>query len=280
MKNRSFLLILLVFACIPGQAQTSELEYWPFAQDGKYWHCQVGGIKENIYESEIDGDTLIDGEIWMKVYNRVTARKYYYAAVRDVDRKVYAIAKGSTKPRLLYDFNLKEGDIVKCGMEGNMFCCLRESGEQMDSLLGYPVNTYLKVERIDTITDLDLRHRVFIFTLLDTFRYPFLDRGNGALRNNVIWVEGIGSYNGPFTPWMPLSPYNFMTRNCQINKTYIFSYPYPIEGEDGVDETESISSYHHATDNGGTVYNLQGIQLTSPPEKGIYIENGKKRMVK
>ena len=99
----------MAFSNTLGWAQTSQVEYRPFAQDGKIWHCQVGLIKENIYDNRIDGDTLIDGENWKKVYNVPDLRKYYYAAVRDVDKKVYAIAKGSNRPRLLYDFSLKKG---------------------------------------------------------------------------------------------------------------------------------------------------------------------------
>ena len=49
-------------------AQTSN-DYHPFAQDGKRWEIQIGGIKENIYGNKIDGDTLINGVNWKKVYN-------------------------------------------------------------------------------------------------------------------------------------------------------------------------------------------------------------------
>ena len=100
--------------------QTSQLDYSPFALDGKVWDAQVGGIKENVYFYEIDGDTMINGESWKKVYNYVfpKIRFYsYYAAVRDVGNKVYAIAKGSNRPRLLYDFDMKAGNIVQCGID-------------------------------------------------------------------------------------------------------------------------------------------------------------------
>ena len=49
------------------------------------------------------------------------------------------IAAGSSRPRSLYDFGLKEGDIVRCGVEGNTFACLLEVGEMPDSLLGFPL---------------------------------------------------------------------------------------------------------------------------------------------
>ena len=107
MKKGFYLFLLLAIPSVTAQAQTSQIEYRPFAQEGKVWQCQVGGIKENVYDNHIEGDTLIGGETWKKVYNVPDLRKYYYAAVRDVDKKVYAIAKGSDRPRLLYDFSLK-----------------------------------------------------------------------------------------------------------------------------------------------------------------------------
>ena len=121
-------------------AQGSKLEYSPFAQEGKTWEIQVGGIKENLYGHQLNGDTIINGESWKKVYNFMGFPDFnytYYAAVRDVEGKVYAIAKGSTKQRLLYDFSLNEGDMVKCGVEGNSFGCLLESGEKPDTLFGF-----------------------------------------------------------------------------------------------------------------------------------------------
>lgn len=49
------------------QAQTLELEYRPFALDSKVWEIQMGGIKENIYGNQIDGDTLINGCRFLRV---------------------------------------------------------------------------------------------------------------------------------------------------------------------------------------------------------------------
>lgn len=294
MNTRSLILFLMTISCISGWSQNTSLEYRPFAQDGKKWECQVGGIKENIYDNRIDGDTLIDGEVWKKVYNDDgkfmllpsgdgVSMIYYYAAVRDVDKKVYAIAKGSNRARLLYDFSLKEGDIVRCGIEGNKFGCLLEKGEQPDSVLGFEFEAYLKVNRIDTITDYDHNqvHRVFILTLLDAYEYPLMDvRGEVSIYNNVVWIEGVGSYTGPFSPWMPLPAQNFTLRSCSVNKDYIFGYPndyepYYYEWEGDEDEVETAISNNNNYGN-NTLFNLFGIQMTRQPERGIYIQNGKK----
>ena len=288
MKTRLFLTLLLTALCFSGRAQTSQMEYRPFAQDGKMWHCQLGPIKENAYDNLIEGDTLIGGEIWKKVYSVPDLRINYYAAVRDVDGKVYAIARGSDRSRLLYDFSLKEGDIVRCGMEGNSFGCLLEKDEKPDTLLGFEFKAYLKVNRIDTITDYDHQqiHRVFILTLLDAYKYPLMDiEEENSIYNNVIWIEGIGSYTGPFSPWTPLPAHNFTLRSCSVDKTYIYGYPYDYEpyyykwGEDEDDET-AVSRNQHVTDSSGAIFNLFGFRMTRPSDRGIYIQNGKKFVAK
>ena len=63
MKDRLVLLWLMSIMYISAFAQTAKLEYRPFAENGKLWEAQVGGIMENLYANKIDGDTLINGEI-------------------------------------------------------------------------------------------------------------------------------------------------------------------------------------------------------------------------
>ena len=229
MMNKKFLLpYLFCFVLQTVQAQDSQLEYRLFAQDGKEWSAQIGGIKENVYNSFIDGDTVISGETWKKVYNYIFMPIFgtsYYCAIRDVDKKVYAITKGSNRPRQLYDFGLKVGDMVRCGIEGNSFGCLLERNETPDTLLGFPFIAYLKVERIDTITARGLQHRRFTLTLLDSFRQHFLSGEEGRVIENVVWVEGVGSGAGPFSPWLPLPPKYSFLQACDINRTCIFGFP-------------------------------------------------------
>ena len=278
MKDRLMLLWLMTIMCIPAMAQTAKIEYRPFAENGKVWKAQVGGIKENLYGNRIDGDTLIYGESWMKVYNYVGFPDFgcsYYASIRDVGNKVYAIAKGSKKPRLLYDFSLKKGDVVKCGVEGNAFGCLLDKNEQPDTLLGFPFVAYLRVENVDTIKARGLLHRRFTLTMLDAYR-EFFRSEDGVLISNIVWIEGIGSGAGPFSPWMALPPRDSYLQSCELNKVCLFGYPdfYENYAMGDVSSTRSISSPPVVP------YDLQGRRLTDKPASGVYIENGKKRVVK
>ena len=233
MKSRLFFASLMCAFCLSGYAQAEQEGYRPFAQEGKTWEAREGMIMENIYGNCIDGDTLIDGENWKKVYNYHGFPEFnysYYAAIRDVGTKVYAIAKGSSRPRLLYDFGLKEGQTVRCGVEGNAFGCLLDADEKPDTLLGFEFASSLRVEHIDTIETRGLKFRRFTLTFLDHFKYPLIDRQftneQGILYDtgNVIWVEGIGSNVGPFIPWWPLQPQHAFFTSCYLDKTLIFGF--------------------------------------------------------
>lgn len=257
------------------EAQNTQLEYRPFAQNGKVWETQVGWIMENVYGNYIDGDTLINGETWKKVYNYVFLPEWgctYYAAIRDEGKKVYAIAKGSTKPRLLYDFNLKKGDILRCGVEGNAFGCLLEKDEKPDTLLGFPFESYLRVDKIDTIKVRDLQFRRFTLTLLDAYK-EYYRTGEASVLDNVVWVEGVGSGAGPFSPWLPLPPRKSIFTSCCIGKTCIFGDTDFYDAEVSVSVNSILSK---RKDNENNNFDLTGRRLNSTPEKGIYIKDGKK----
>lgn len=278
MKLKSLFVNLLLSFCVAAHVEGTGKNYSPFAQDGKTWKSQVGLIMENVYGNRIDGDTLIGGEIWKKVYNYIgypELHNSYYAAIRDVDKKVYAISAGSNRPRLLYDFGLKVGDMVRCGVEGTAFGCLLDKDDQFDTLLGFRFVAYLRVERIDTTTVRGMQHRRFTLTLLDAYREHFLN-GEGGVINNVVWVEGIGSGAGPFSPWLPLPPKEGFLQSCELNGICIFGYPDFYE----VGYINGISNTHNVVNEENVIIDLQGRQLLSPPAKCVYIENGLKRVAK
>lgn len=278
MERKIICTLSFLALCVVVQAQSSQHEYRPFVQDGKTWEIQVGGIMENLYGNIIDGDTLINGETWKKVYNYVGFPDFgytYYAAVRDEGKKVYAIANGSKRPRLLYDFNLEEGSMVKCGIEGNAFGCLLDKGEMPDTLLGFPFISYLKVEHIDTIEARGLEHRRFTLTLLDSYKEYFMN-GEEAITNNVIWVEGVGSGAGPFSPWMPLPPRNSILLSCEINRTCVFAYPDFYDA----DVSNAINSPGISTYPVSSSYDLSGRPVPGKAQRGLYIENGRKVVTK
>ena len=265
---------ILSAICFSAWAQTPQIDYRPFSEEGKTWETHVGIILENIYGNVIDGDTLINGEVWKKVYNYVesTLNNNYYAAIRDEGKRVFGIAKGSNRPRLLYDFGLQKGDKVKCGVEGTAFGCLLNNREYPDTLLGFPLVAYLLVERTDTLEVRGKKFRRIILSRLDAYGCYFLT----GLRNDelkpiigdVIWVEGIGSCAGPFSPWVP-SPIEGTMLDCYVDDTFIFG------SENFYDEKfpASVSNVYDAYYQDNIIYDLQGRRLSAPPARGMYIQD-------
>lgn len=259
MKKTIILYVCMVFMlCTASQAQTPPVDYCPMAEEGKTWEIQVGGIKENVYDYQIIGDTLINGEVWKKVYNYKGwpdgMEKTYYAAIRDAGKKVYAIAIGSNRPRLCYDFGLQVGDIISCGVESNVFGCLLDTDDEPDTMLGFQFNAYLKVENIDVVTVYGQDRRRFTLTLLDSYQEPMLTA------NKVVWYEGVGSAVCPFLPWLPQQEEGII-QSCHTELTAI-----------------NILRFSKNCDN--NFFNLLGQLLTNSCIKGLYIQNGKKVVVK
>jgi len=276
---RTFLIAIIDCQVILGSlsvhAQPPRLNDRQLLYDETKWEMQVGLIKENAYTYHIKGDTLINGNIWKKVYNYTFwpgLAQTYYAAIRDVGNKVYAIRKGNFKPRLLYDFSLREGDIVQCGLESTSFGCLLETDEPLDTLLGFPFKAFLRVERIDTIQAQGIKHRFFTLTLLDAFKCPQVFYED-AIIGNVVWVEGVGSGSGPFSPWLPLHPQGSFFLSCYINGNCIFT-------DQDFYEANSLNNNHqHGFSNDKIIFDLLG-RTVSQPTRGVYIQGKKKRMVK
>lgn len=271
MKTRLLFTWLFCICCMSAIAQTSDLEYLPFSQKNKVWERQIGGIKENLYCYQIDGDTILNGETWQKVYSYIAWQQFnynYFAAVRDVGNKVYAIAKGSNKPRLLYDFDIEVGRTLRCGIEGTSFGCLLENDEPLDTLLGFRFRNYLIVEKIDTIKSsyTGMEYRRFTLKLNDAYNYPIWGI------DEIVWIEGIGSGAGPFSPWQPLPQKGGFSQRCYVGDTYIFGQDLYYEEE----YPSVVSSPKSAIKKNSAAYDLDGRQLPKAPQKGVYIQNGKK----
>ena len=251
------------------QVQATSLDYEPMAQERRIWEIQVGGIKENRYVNYVLGDTLINGDVWKKVYGSTlfgpygAIRHLYHMAIRDVGKKVYAIAKGSNKPRLLYDFGLQVGETVRCGLEGNAFACLLDKDEPLDTLFGFPINFTLRVERIDTVEYYGQRRR-FTLTLLDVYKRPMI--------TNIVWDEGVGSSAGLFSPWM------IMPQDCTSSECFFDDEEEPIIPM--LLPTKVVGNNQPLPSGNSILFNLPGRRLTTEPQSEVYIRDGEKHVVK
>jgi len=113
MKTKILIVIFLQLS-IPF-LQGQDYVYAPFVEDGMLWSYafirQVGitDFKADYSIYHLQGDTVIDGLNYKKLFSDCSEN--YIAALREENKKIF-IVKAQEEEKLLYDFNLQEGDWV------------------------------------------------------------------------------------------------------------------------------------------------------------------------
>ena len=254
---KKILFLFLFNAILQTVCAQADYEYQPFVEEGKmwsvtYWTHEGTSSYKRVYT--IKGDTIIEG----KQYKKLFSDDRYIYALREEDKKVYAIAstdkygKPNTKEVEWYNFGVNEGDIIDWGY------------------------TCMSVEKIGYIVVNGVRRKCF--HLIETgkdFSAQFYVRG--------IWVEGIGSYRGPlsFNRWDADGGTATMDV-CYENDQCLFTYedfiaaaPYMdnVTGANLTGVTQTSATFTHIS---APLFDLQGRRLQNEPSQGIYIRDGRK----
>ena len=114
-------------------------------------------------------------------------------------------------------------------------------------------NTILHIIRIEKRFIEGIERKIFILSLNDGYIFE--------------WIEGIGSLYSPITP-IPLEGNYSDLQYCYLDKKVIYNRNNYLTCVKNVE-------YNHSSD---LLYDLSGHRLTSPPNRGIYIENGRKKV--
>ena len=107
--NKIFLTMMVLCTALVGRAQTGE--YRPFLEEGKVWtyHYYNPFTKNEFYKSlTVSGDTLIEGNKYTRIVDQSTGD--YECAMREAEKKVYAVFPHYSTENLIYDFSLGVGD--------------------------------------------------------------------------------------------------------------------------------------------------------------------------
>lgn len=172
MKKISVLLLVSVILNITGFAQG----YYPFINESKKWKfiqtiCLTGpnSCIHNVETGFFKGDTLIDSYKYHIFYQKqeqptsLNGRIAYYFREDTMSRQVHIYDPHFDKKALLYDFNLKKGDIF---------------------------NTYI-------IDDLYLKKTVLN---VDTFKINNKKLKRIVFNDSTTWIEGIGCITNAMIP--------------------------------------------------------------------------------
>ena len=231
-----------------------EASYQQFIEEGKAWHYEVSNPNAGSeYFSEwlttyfLEGDTIIGDHRCKRIYVTSSCpfnkrEKLYSGALFEKDSLVFHIYPNGTEPYLLYDFSAQSGNEVS--IYGTRLSILERNNITYDgkSLL---VLTWCPIE-------------------LDVYK-SFLIEGIGCLDNELL-----NYYNS----WNP-GAYNCKLLSCEVNGDEIFD----LNSFNGTVGCQRIVNDNHVRSSLG-IFDLQGRMLQQAPNKGIYIQNGKKVAVK
>lgn len=283
MKRIDLLIIsFFIFFCVNTKAQ----KYFPLPDSGAVWtsaKIDTNGIYVQNIKFLISSDTVIQGKIYKKVYYSSDSiinfpKMNYFGCLReDSNHRWFSIMKNEKTVMSLYDFSLKVGDSVET--------YIYQPGP------GY--GSRLKVLSIDSILiGTEYRKRINLKTLfLYKDFYP-------------SWVEGIGSLNQLFLPYVLLWTYDYklmcfeedgvlkyhnspnsncyyvgINENLKSNYKNLISYPNPVKAGQIINIDNIKAGIYHLT-----IIDLYGrnksetnitstgqIRLNADLKSGIYI---------
>lgn len=291
MKNRRFFSCLLALFCLTANAQQ---QYSSMLTDGRVWmyyyHVYCGSdFAPSLAEVFICGDTIINNHECKKLYScgrdgRYLPNEYtvfknmdlagiYESAWYEEDGKIYRIMKDSVEPVLMFDFTLATGDKLT-----------------QDEALTYWYDDEV-IKKSTTNTDPPQEEPL-------TFRRMRFAKGDITTSPELSdWclVEGIGGNEGIlFTEFQypPENEEDYVLEKFSDCRQYIGNEPngHPIfkylftrndflkAGSTSVNDIrqdpkseKSSTSYY---------FDLQGRRITGQPTRGIYIQKGKKVVIK
>ena len=239
-----------------------EMDYRPLIEEGKTWLCQGykgGDVMTTdgyyLYSCYLKGDTVVGSHHCKKMYmynNQNLGETTYEGAFYEESRRVYRFLPGQEDALLMYDFSLDNGDetTVHCASTGIWH--LRKVADVYQMYDGKPLHVTILSEEEP------------------------LKMG--------CWMDGVGV----LSRFCVMNPAGFSLMvgimgagviECSVNGEILYrSSDYStITGIDSPRITMHSGSITPKTLN---VYDLQGRRLQGKPEKGIYIQDGKKYLVK
>ena len=214
--------------------------YNTFLHEGKVWHYH----HNNYFAGQsYDFSLFINGDT-------LIAGEQYKKIVRDqLSNYQYALREGNGKvfivrgdqpSTLLYDFTKKEGETVTSDYW----------------------NASLLVEKIDTVK-----------SGMHYFRRFHLRQNETG--EPITWIEGIGGeYELSVTVPQTGGTESFL--NCELNDSETFNREDFYSS--GIAKVNSVQT--RCEEKTSTFFDLQGRRLSEKPARGMYIQNGKKYVVK
>ena len=226
----------------------------PLLKDGRVWKYAAGNpFRHYYFKQYVHGDTLIEGNVWKKVYNGAYLQGTYEKAMREEGGKVYVHDERGTSLFLDYDAAIGAQLCQQFNRnDGSLYAYAEVAGQDTLHNNGYVYDT---VELTDYYN---------IYIDGDTQQWEEV----GSSR----WIVGIGGEVGIYEPvwWENVPGITVCLISVRDGDTRIYSAPEPL-WDLGVTPIRSDPS-------SGPCFDLQGRRLSAAPSRGIYIQDGKKHV--
>lgn len=224
----------------------------PVFEDGKTWNCEWWTFEgmtnpDTDYNPVaqtyfVDGDTVINNWNCYKLYGKYDKEEAeYIASYYDAGGKVYMIKDGETEGLLIYDFSAKEGDVV------NIYDCEDEKSVDVT---------------ISNVMTVNIQGREAKCLYVETND------------KSTWWIEGIGSVEGfEFNIGKSTPGNTIILGSCYLGDKCLY-----LKDHNNPNGIDSITTNTTTADS--AIYDLTGRRLNGKPERGIYIQGGKKYVIK
>jgi len=156
------LLLLSLSLCAAGAFAQ---DYIPFPTSGAVWTQRFGNNERPLLECyKVENEDLtVDGNTYHKLYKSGTtsfATSEVVGGLREDSKRIYFYDLKAGKERMLYDFNLKPGDVIT----------------------GSKTGATATLDYIDLVSIDGVDHRKFNFSV-----------GSGTVVSSAYWIEGVGN---------------------------------------------------------------------------------------
>ena len=271
LRNIAMLVIILI-GSMKAVAQECDYDNLPFVEEGRVWNCRAV-ISHDDYLNPFNciftmsGDTLINENTYKKVSCQFKVfygdeEQHYYCAVREEDYRVFIVEAETKEEKMLYDFSHPQEDII-LSVDGQKF--VRSAGYEHGFL--FP--------RRGQLCFILLRGEVYN---PDQFS-DYWVKGVGSVLSNPFGVGLHGNEIDSFFGY-PIYLYSCMKdEKCMFFEDWMVQIYSDPEDEEEEGDLTSIQEMSKSTSD-APIYDLQGRRLSAMPQKGVYIQNGKKKLVK
>ena len=224
----------------------------PVFEDGKTWNCEWWTFEgmtnpDTDYNPVaqtyfVDGDTIINNWNCYKLYGKYDKQEAkYIASYYDAGGKAYMVKDGETEGLLIYDFSAKKGDVV------NIYDCEDEKAVEVT---------------ISDVMTVNMQGREAKCLYVETND------------KSTWWIEGIGSVEGfEFNIGKSTPGNTIILGSCYLGDKCLY-----LKDDNNPNGIDSIAT--NTTTSDSAIYDLTGRRLNGKPERGIYIQGGKKYVIK